>query len=91
MNPAVEVFLTRTSLVFRDDGGLSALADPGPGERDAAEAAPAWKWLGVPGLRRMFVLGASTPSASASTGVCVPMPLAAVEAGPRALLVSARN
>lgn len=90
MNPAVEAFLTRTSLVFRDDGGLSALAVAGPGERDAADAAPAWKRLGIPGLRRMFVLDASTPSTSASTGVCVPLPLAAVEAGPRALLVSAR-
>lgn len=90
MNPVVEAFLAHTSLVFRDGGGLSALAVAGPGERDAGDASATCERLGVPGLRRMIVLTATPPSARAATGICVPMPLGAVGAGPRALLTPAQ-
>ena len=93
MTPAAREFLTHTSLVFRDAGTLSALAVAGPDERAGADPGDTWTRLGLPGLRRMIVLGA-TPAASnagAARSVCVAMPLAAVESGPRALLVPATD
>ncbi|MBK7333805.1 MAG: peptidoglycan bridge formation glycyltransferase FemA/FemB family protein [Betaproteobacteria bacterium] len=93
MTPAAREFLTHTSLVFRDAGTLSALAVAGPDERAGADPGDTWTRLGMPGLHRMIVLG-TTPAASnagAARSVCVAMPLAAVESGPRALLVPATD
>ena len=91
MTPAVAEFLAHTSLVFRDGGGLSALAAAGPDERAGADSGRTWTRLGIPGLRRMFVLAATPAASNAGTAgsVCVAIPFSAVESGPRALLAPA--
>jgi len=90
MTPAVEAFLAGTSLVFRDGGGLSALAVADPDERTRPDPARTWARLGVPGLRRLFVLAAASswPHAESEGTAFVPVPIAAVESGPRAILLS---
>ena len=90
--PAVVAFLRRTPLVFRDEGGLSVLGVAQEGA-DAAASAEDGGELRISGLRRVIVLA---PGAAALDGVvaddgCVRVPLASVDAGPRAVLAAARR
>lgn len=85
MSPAVVELLTDTPLVFRESGGLSAVAVA----HDDEDPAIACKRLGVPGLRRMFVLTPSSDRGTEPERACVPVAFARVQRGPRALLASA--
>jgi hypothetical protein len=93
MTPAAREFLAHTSLVFRDGGALSALVVARQGEQAGTDPGDTWTRLGIPGLRRMIVVGATTsePHAGAAGSRCVVFPFSAIESGPRALLVPAND
>lgn len=82
MSPAVVEFLSSSPLVFRDGGGLSALAVDDGGDDPAGTC----ERLGLPGLTRMIVLTRARAPRTDASGTCVPIPFADVESGPRALL-----
>jgi len=93
MTPATREFLAHTSLIFRDGDALSALAVARPDERAGADPGDTWTRLGIPGLRRMFVVGATSSASHAGTAGSrrVAIPFSAIESGPRALLVPASD
>lgn len=82
MTPAVVEFLSSSPLLFRDGGGLSALAVDDGGDDPARTC----ERLGLPGLTRMIVLTRAPAPRTAASGTCVPISFADVESGPRALL-----
>lgn len=87
MTPVVEAFLAGTSLVFRDGGGLSALAVASARHDERAAVERACGRLRTPGLHRIVVLAGA--AAAGPQGACVAIPIADVQCGPRALVARA--